>query len=272
MSELEGAADRLQAELAERLAPWLVDRSVGLWEAWAHRSAAPAMRVDLTAAAAVASERVLRDLEALMERDIDEQWTSPLDLVRRGVAPMTDVLRAAGVPPVVRDEFDERHFPDDCYGFAPAAWADIDDALTEPGLVWGAAKARAHLLARAGRDARAGGAPPNAGPSDVVAFAPDLIDQSRLRAAGVVRFVRTPDQLTDEDAGLVLVDLSRSGVLDVVGRLGARVVGFVPHVDEELARSAVAAGCDEVLPRSVFFRRIGRLLAGPGRPEDKMSP
>jgi hypothetical protein len=58
------------------------------------------------------------------------------------------VLRAAGVPPIVRDEFDERAFPDDVYGLIPAAFADIDASLYEPGLVWGAAKAHAHLVRR----------------------------------------------------------------------------------------------------------------------------
>jgi len=45
-------------------------------------------------------------------------------------------------------------------------------------------------------------------------------------------------------------------VLDVLGDVGARTVGFAAHVDEELMAAASAAGCDEVLARSVFFRRF----------------
>jgi len=45
-------------------------------------------------------------------------------------------------------------------------------------------------------------------------------------------------------------------VLDVLGDVGARTVGFAAHVDEELIAAASAAGCDEVLARSVFFRRF----------------
>ena len=58
------------------------------------------------------------------------------------------VLRAAGASPVPRDDFDVRNFPDDVYGLSPATFADVDPALHEPGLVWGAAKAHVHLARR----------------------------------------------------------------------------------------------------------------------------
>jgi hypothetical protein len=57
----------------------------------------------------------------------------------------TAVLLQAGVPPLERDEFDERVFPDDLYGLTPASFADIDPALVEPAVTWGAAKAWEHL-------------------------------------------------------------------------------------------------------------------------------
>ena len=55
-----------------------------------------------------------------------------------------------GVPPVVRDEVAEQVMPDDVYDLAPGAWADVDDALAEPGLTWGAAKAYVVLARRRG--------------------------------------------------------------------------------------------------------------------------
>jgi hypothetical protein len=93
----------------------------------------------------------------------------------------------------------------------------------------------------------------------VVAYAPDLMDRSRI-AAGVpgVVFVRTIDELAAAPARLVLVDLSRPGVLDVVGTLTAPVVGFGSHVDDELLQAARTAGCADVLPRSRFFRQLDR--------------
>ena len=42
-------------------------------------------------------------------------------------------------------------FPDDDYDLSPATFADIDESLHEPGLVWGAAKAHVVLTRRRGR-------------------------------------------------------------------------------------------------------------------------
>jgi hypothetical protein len=56
------------------------------------------------------------------------------------------VLADAGVPPVHRDGAAERLFPDDVYDLTPASFADLDAAVHEPGLVWGAAKA--HVILR----------------------------------------------------------------------------------------------------------------------------
>jgi hypothetical protein len=54
------------------------------------------------------------------------------------------VLAAAGIPPVERDEFLERSFPDDAYGVTPASLADLGDPDLGPlQLAWGLAKARA---------------------------------------------------------------------------------------------------------------------------------
>ncbi|MBV8160204.1 MAG: hypothetical protein JO265_04710, partial [Acidimicrobiia bacterium] len=55
------------------------------------------------------------------------------------------VLAAAGVPPVRRDEQQERLFPADVYDLAPATFADVDPALADVALAWGAAKAFEHL-------------------------------------------------------------------------------------------------------------------------------
>ena len=89
--------------------------------------------------------RWARRSAALLATDVDEQRANPLAVLRSAVRYPTAVLAAAGVPPVVRSEFDERAFPDDVYGLAPATWADLDPALQERGIVWGAAKAHVVL-------------------------------------------------------------------------------------------------------------------------------
>lgn len=84
----------------------------------------------------------------LLATDIDAQAGNPLAIVRSLVRYPTEVLRAAGAAPVPRDEFQVRAFPDDVYDLTPASFADVDPALHEPGLVWGAAKAYVHLARR----------------------------------------------------------------------------------------------------------------------------
>jgi hypothetical protein len=90
------------------------------------------------------------------------------------------------------------------------------------------------------------------------------MDRSKVSAAspGVV-FVGSAAGLAAASAGadLVVVDLSRPGVVDALAGLSARTIGFGSHVDRELLAAASAAGCDLVLPRSQFFSRLGELLA-----------
>jgi len=66
---------------------------------------------------------------------------------------------------------------------------------------------------------------------------------------------------------LLIVDLnSRSQPIAAIQRLRAdknrvRVVAFLSHVQTELAAQARAAGCDEVMPRSVFTQNLAAILA-----------
>lgn len=82
------------------------------------------------------------------------------------------------------------------------------------------------------------------------------MDRSRITAAiAGVSFAR--DVAGCADADVVIVDLARSAA--AVGELrrllpNARIVAFGPHVDEDAASAARAAGADAVWPRSRFFR------------------
>lgn len=107
----------------------------------------------------------------------------------------------------------------------------------------------------------------------IVGYVPDLMDRSKVSAAApAATFVATPAALLDPalggsalgDADVLVVDLARPGVVDVLSRLcagPARVIAFGSHVDEDTLAAARAAGCTEVLPRSQFFRRLSELLA-----------
>jgi hypothetical protein len=98
----------------------------------------------------------------------------------------------------------------------------------------------------------------------VVAYVPDLMDRSRLSAATAdVRFVSSASALEAASApgDVVVVDLSRSGVLDALsGLTDRRVIGFGSHVERELLTAARSAGCAEVLTRSAFFGGLPGVL------------
>lgn len=92
--------------------------------------------------------RLLAALEALLATDVDEQRTNPLSLFREAVSAPTALLRATGVPAPAPDGFLAERFPEDEYRLGPATWSDVDPALHEPGLTWGAWKAMTVLRRR----------------------------------------------------------------------------------------------------------------------------
>jgi hypothetical protein len=98
----------------------------------------------------------------------------------------------------------------------------------------------------------------------IVAYVPDLMDRSKVAAAGEVTFVGQPSALIEAASGadVVVVDLTRPGVLEAVASVagGTRVIGFANHTERELMESARAAGCGTVLARSAFFARLPELL------------
>ena len=88
---------------------------------------------------------------------------------------------------------------------------------------------------------------------------PDLMDRSRITAA-------LPDaEISEaEAADVIVIDIARA--LDQIVRTRAnaphaRIVGFGPHVDDESADAARAAGADLVLARSKFFRDVSAAVA-----------
>jgi len=93
----------------------------------------------------------------------------------------------------------------------------------------------------------------------IVAYAPNIFDRSRF--GDRVRFVETPAEAAGLGPDVIFVDLDRCQ--DPAGfRLdGAEVIGFGPHVESEQHDRARLLGYDEVLPRSLFFRRLPDLLA-----------
>jgi hypothetical protein len=133
------------ADAVDAALPGWVERSVArLVVAWTGSDPEPAVLEAARVAGRRAASEVGGAVRALVEADVDEQRTTPLSLLRAAVRYPTEVLEAAGVPPVERDAIQERLLPDDVYDLSPATFADVDPSLAEPGMLWGAAKALAH--------------------------------------------------------------------------------------------------------------------------------
>jgi hypothetical protein len=99
--------------------------------------------------------------------------------------------------------------------------------------------------------------------SKIAAYVPDLMDRSKVAAAGDATFASRPADLValSREADVVVVDLTRPGVVDVLPDLPGRVIGFANHTARDVIEAARAAGCGQVLKRSEFFARLDELLA-----------
>ena len=109
-----------------------------------------------------------------------------------------------------------------------------------------------------------------------VAVVPDLFFQARIREVasrtGVPLVIATTeeslrDALSGGGVGLVIISLeSRSPdpfrAIEMAATEGVRTVGFLNHVLEDLKERALAAGCDQVLPKGAFSKGLGGILAG----------
>lgn len=144
----------VERAVAERHGQWVTSRGATVGTGDGAGTGLPdEVRDGAREAGARARSEVAPRVRALLQRDVDDQPTGPLALLRAATDHPTAVLRAAGVPPVVRDEAAVRIHPDDVYDLTPASFADVHPDLHEPGLTWGAAKAHV-VLARRRREGR----------------------------------------------------------------------------------------------------------------------
>jgi len=154
LAMLADASAAIRTGVAREVPGWAVREVTRILDAWGR--ADPPTRAhalnDAEAAGRAAATRVDAELEALLTADPADQRSTPLEVARSVYREPTEVLHAAGVPSIVRDEFDERAWPDDDYGLVPRTLGDLgDDDLAPLLLVWGTAKATV-LRARAARN------------------------------------------------------------------------------------------------------------------------
>lgn len=110
----------------------------------------------------------------------------------------------------------------------------------------------------------------------VVAAVEDLLFKSKISATAdslgeiEVEFPRNPKKLlqslSEETPDLVVLDLSsqRFEPLSLLSEMDPEVptVGFLPHVEKELAAEARRAGCKKVMARGAFTKELPQVLSG----------
>jgi len=142
---LRQAGDAIVAGVERELPGWAIRGIARILDAWGRLEADTRAQADRDAqvAGTAACTRVVAELQALFALDPAEQRATPLQVVRTAHHEPTALLASLGVPHVVRDEFDERSFPDDVYGLVPHTLGDLGDPDLGPlHLAWGMAKTR----------------------------------------------------------------------------------------------------------------------------------
>jgi len=112
----------------------------------------------------------------------------------------------------------------------------------------------------------------------VLALVDDLfwrtkIDHAVKSTSSPLVFLSDPSELAaaaahPQSVGVLVVDLAlRKEPFDAIAKLKKSpktkeiaVIGYYEHVRKDLQQKGVAAGCDEVLPRSSFSEKLGDLV------------
>ncbi|PYS72919.1 MAG: hypothetical protein DMF69_06315 [Acidobacteria bacterium] len=114
----------------------------------------------------------------------------------------------------------------------------------------------------------------------IICIVDDMFFASKIRAtaealAVEISFPRTKEaalqKTRDLKPDLILVDLhnQRFNPFEFITELRTEpdlelipTLGFFSHVQVELQRNAIAAGIDQVIPRSIFARDLSQILGG----------
>jgi hypothetical protein len=151
LARLHEANDAIVAGVERELPGWVERSVVRILDAWGRAPSDVREEAEHAAheVAGATTTRVVGELRALFALDPEEQRSTPLEIVRHAYREPTVVLATAGIPPVERDDFAERAWPDDTYGLVVHGLGDLrdpdavdDDDLGPYQLAWGLAKAK----------------------------------------------------------------------------------------------------------------------------------
>jgi CheY-like chemotaxis protein len=102
-------------------------------------------------------------------------------------------------------------------------------------------------------------------------FATRILETARLSGIETVSMLAAAahDAVRNHPPDLLIVDLEGPEAITLIRGIksdpataGVTVIGFYPHVAREVRSAALAAGADQVLPRSAFTMRLPQVLAG----------
>lgn len=120
----------------------------------------------------------------------------------------------------------------------------------------------------------------------VVSAVQDLLFKSKILETadqlGIeTKFPRKPEKLLEsvrsERPDLIVLDLGSEHFrpLELLTELKSDpelrqipTIGFLPHVEQELADAARAAGCDRVVPRGSFSKNLPKFISAADSPRD----
>lgn len=151
LSDDERRLGELSAELLDGVLaaiPGWIERVVAERSETATRTLPPEHRRRIDRASAALTRLLEGPLQTVLLADVDAGAGSPLAVLRANNGPLNALLDELAVPRPARDPFEAERFPDDHHGVGPASFTDIDPALHDRSLVWGAARAHVHLRRR----------------------------------------------------------------------------------------------------------------------------
>ena len=113
---------------------------------------------------------------------------------------------------------------------------------------------------------------------NVLAVVNDIFFSAKIsgaaKQAGVnleyVTIEKTLLEKANANPAMIILDLNFDAArpLELIGKLKSnpatkqiRLLGYLSHVQEDLRRAAVEAGCDEVMPRSAFSMNLAGILS-----------
>ena len=143
LDRLRAVSEGIVEGVVAALPTWVVrevGRIVGAWNA--EGGGAASWEAAASQAGNEAARRIGAELRTLFALEPSAMTRTPLEVVRTAVREPSAVIDALGIPPVERDEFDVRSWPDDRYGLTPVTLGDLGDPELGPlHLAWGMAKA-----------------------------------------------------------------------------------------------------------------------------------